>query len=165
MIFFRNPAKDANREVTVDDARMISVFKESYKRGETLSQILDMLMESEEEFTFDNARDLQRYIQRDYIGNIHLNLDVAPVFPGTPVSIIMQGNRTADFQVADEKLEARLGHLPNHDGYTWHHKEGIVQRGGRWECDMYLVESNYHRRHPHKGGVFEYTLYTGRAYT
>lgn len=167
MIYFREPAELASREVNIDDSRMIKIFGFSYQRSETLSQILDLFLTSNIAHTFRNARDLQRYIINDYINNIYLNMNFAPIFPGTPVTIIMQGNRTADFKAADEALQEKLqlSYLPQHDGYTWHHRENLIQKSGRWECVMYLVESGYHRSHPHRGGVYEYTLRTGKSYT
>ena len=83
------------------------------------------------------------------------------------VAIIMQGSRRADVEEADRELAQKLKQetAPFHDGYTWHHKEDIERVGGRWKCNMYLVESGFHRRHPHRGGVYMYEYYTGRSYT
>lgn len=167
MLFFQKPDEMAGIRVELDDERLIPVFGESYKQSDDIAELLDALIESEEKFTFRDAKDLRSYINKVYSDDKYLNLDHAPILPGTPVTIIMQGSRSADAKEADRKLAEKMGwKFPrDHDGYTWHHKEDIAMQGGRWKCNMYLVESGYHRRHPHKGGVYIYEMNTGIAYS
>lgn len=133
--------------------------------SERMFEILAMLIESEEIFRYPNVQSLKAFIRKYYVNGPYLCLTAAPILAGTPVTIIMQGSRAADYQAADAALQAKLGHLPAHGGYTWHHHERIRQRGAQWACDMYLVDSAYHREHPHKGGVYLYEQHTGRRYT
>ena len=167
MLYFRDPRDGERIPVCLDDARLTPVFGVSYEQGENLAGLLDLVIESEDHFVFDNAEELDGWIRRNYVDNIYLNLDLAPVFDGTPVAIIMQGSRRADAEEADRELAQKLKQetAPFHDGYTWHHKEDIERVGGRWKCNMYLVESGFHMRHPHRGGVYMYEYYTGRSYT
>ena len=165
MIFFDEPASEAGIEVTINDERLTDTLGESYKWGEGFGEIIELMINSEEELRFRNAKALRAAIQRDYVGNKYLNLAHVPLFRGTPVRIVMTGSRRGDAEAADRELQRKLGHLPDHDGYTWHHKEDICQVRGRWMCNMYLIESGYHRRHPHKGGVSVYEFQTSTKYT
>ncbi len=165
MIFFNLPADQAHIEVTINDNRLTSVLGPSFNWNEGFGEIIERMLQIGEVIRVQNARALQALIQRDYVNARYLNLTVAPLFWNEPVVIIMSGNRGKDATAADEELRRQMGYLPDHDGYTWHHKEDIWQQGGRWKCNMYLVESGYHRRHPHKGGVYMYELNTGRDYT
>lgn len=165
MIFFNLPADQSHIEVTINDDRLTSVLGPSYEWSEGFAEIIEGMIQLGEVIRVQNARALRALIQRDYIDAIYLNLTAAPLFRNEPVVITMTGNRGRDAAAADEELRRLLGYLPDHDGYTWHHKEDIRQQGSRWKCNMYLVESGYHRRHPHKGGVYVYELNTGSSYT
>lgn len=165
MIFFDEPADQAGIEVTINDERLTSVVGDSYKWGEGFGEVVEAMIQSDDVLRYRNARTFERTIRREYIANRYLNLEFAPLFSPEPVQIVMTGSRTSDAAAADRELARRHGGLPDHDEYTWHHKEGIIRRGGRWLCDMYLVESGYHRRHPHKGGVTEYEFQMSTKYT
>lgn len=167
MLYFRYPRDGERIPVCLDDARLIPVFGKSHEQGDNLAALLDLVIESEDEFVFDDAKELDGWIRKNYVDNIYLSLDMAPIFGGTPVTIIMQGNRGADAAEADRKLaqKLRMRNPPAHDGFTWHHKEDIRKDGSSWKCNMYLVESGFHRRYPHRGGVYMYECYTGKKYT
>lgn len=166
MIYFNLPEDQYYVAVTINDDRLTSVLGPCYEWSEGFAEIIEGMIQSEEEIRVRNAKALRALIQRDYINATYLNLAVAPLYRRDPVVITMTGNRRSDAEAADAELERQLGYQPNHDGYTWHHEENIRQRGGRWECQMYLVDSGYHRRHPHKGGVYMYELLNpGRTYT
>lgn len=165
MLYFDLPADQSRIEVTINDDRLISVLGPCFEWGEGFAEIIDGMIQARDEIRVRNARALQGLIQRDYINAKYLNLAVAPLFREDPVVITMTGNRRRDAEAADEELRILLGEVPDYDGYTWHHKEDIQKQGGRWRCNMYLVESGYHRRHPHKGGVYVYEFQTGLKYS
>lgn len=165
MLYFDIPANQSRIEVTINDDRLISVLGPCFEWGEGFAEIIDGMIQTRDEIRVQDARALQALIQRDYIDAQYLNLGVAPLFRNQPVVITMTGSRRNDAAAADAELTRLMGFQPDYDGYTWHHKEDIRKEGGRWRCNMYLVESGYHRRHPHKGGVYVYEFQTGRKYS
>lgn len=165
MIYFDFPRAKSHIEVTINDDMLTSVLGPSYKWSDALGEVIEGMIVIRDVIRVRNAQALQELIQRDYIRAEYLNLTVAPT-AFRPVTIIMTGNRGQDAAAADAELARQLGYRPFYGGYTWHHMENIRQVGGRWQCQMCLVESGYHRRHPHKGGVYLYELYNpGRKYT
>lgn len=67
----------------------------------------------------------------------------------TAYPIRMTGDRDSDVRLAVSTY-----HL-SPANYTWHHAENIWYSSKSMYCNMYLVDSNYHKAH-HCGGVNEY---------
>ena len=82
--------------------------------------------------------------------------DVNPI-----VKIKYTGDYDLDFQAANKAAGLNQKKAPS--GYVWHHLDDYDPRTNTGT--MQLVEQGAHRGIPHKGGVSQYKLATGNAYT
>ncbi|MBS5775388.1 MAG: PAAR domain-containing protein [Enterobacter cloacae] len=82
--------------------------------------------------------------------------DVNPI-----VKIQYTGDYDLDFQAANKAAGLNQKKAPS--GYVWHHLDDYDPRTNTGT--MQLVEQGAHRGIPHKGGVSQYKLATGKAYT
>lgn len=136
-------------------------FGLSFERDELLDDSIIWYIESTKRFNFPNMRMFAREVLKCTTSTRALRIKfVHPRYQG-PYRIRMTGCRAKDFKEANRK--AGLGKTP--DSYTWHHAEGITKVGRKdYECEMYLIRSDYHRRNRHRGGVHEYERRTRKTY-
>jgi hypothetical protein len=100
-----------------------------------------------------------------------------PTTQGKKIRIEMQGNRPADFKVANEIAgfgsTNRMPTLKKTDGtviqYTWHHLDDFEIINGKAYCSMQLVESKVHQGAgvtgmAHSGSVAQWKAFYGSGY-
>lgn len=82
------------------------------------------------------------------------------------VWITMTGSRAGDKGAAYQQLrdEGRPIQPEEASGYVWHHIPNAGIDSGNNECQMVLVEENYHKTTTHIGAVKQYERYSGQCY-
>lgn len=160
MLFIRGRQID-----NIDDPTMVRAFGRSYERNEQLGDWIEKSITRQIEFRYNSIR----LMRQDYFRMIdHRNehLFLAEQFLHErhnqirEIVIRMTGRRHDD--EAEANAAMRLRATPY--GYTWHHAENIEWREDGLYCHMYLVNTNYHRSHPHAGGVNEYNAIMREPY-
>ncbi len=126
-----------------------------------LAEWLTKMAESDTHYTYSNWSGLSGALIPTN-GNF-LNLSGAAavhVLAGSRKRIQMTGNRHNDYAAA-----ATSAYPASYPGYTWHHVEGMTTSGGKYYCDMALVESSYHDKISHQGAVWQYEQATRTKYS
>jgi len=133
--------------------------KPHWEWDDKIADIIEVYLDESEGKTYTFPT-VNAFIQSIIPKGVHLLIQQTHPSHGGPYTIKMTGSRAKDFEASN--AQAKLSHTPY--GYTWHHKERIVKKSTGIYCKMYLLETVYHRRWPHKGAVYEYVMYTGSAY-
>lgn len=149
-----------NRKVKSCDAPSIRrQFGRSFEQDSRTARIIDWYIEDTSEHRFCSIKDFADEVM-EQLSTKYLPIKCTHIsYPG-PYTIVMSGSRRTDADRANQ--EAHLQYTPG--GYTWHHRERVIFHSrDHIECNMYLLDSNYHQS-PHSGGVQEYERHTGESY-
>lgn len=139
-----------NAITSADDLTLNRAFGVCYMRNSKIDNLICWYIQQPTIFRFSCIQAFISCIVSPAPGRCLLIQQTHPLYPG-PYSITMQGSRRADFLLVNRRI--RVAQTPA--GYTWHHKEGVRFSGNTATCQMYLLDSAYHRT-PHHGGVQEY---------
>lgn len=146
----------------VDDPALVRRFGYTYQRGEFVDRIIEQYILDQRTHQFPSMDAFAHTL----VGNppqgplIIQQIYLYPNLPN-PVRIRMTGSHAADYAAANRA--AGFGATPG--GYTWHHAENIrLVARGQYDCDMYLIQTWYHARVPHAGGVREYEWAMNQRY-
>lgn len=141
----------------IDDDILVNKFGYSYQRGDRIGDILAGFLENEC-YTY-RFNDIQEMINAIMDRQDRYRPLVRWFVHAGPYTVVMSGRRSEDAVNANRAA----GFTTTPDGCTWHHAENIRYEFDCYLCDMYLIETWYHKT-PHRGGVNEYEIITGSRY-
>ncbi len=134
----------------INNQRLENWFGPHYIWTETFYNYIRERVEDDNPFNFNSVNN----IVLSYLDSVRNRFQYPPL---TNISAHLYGGSTRHRIAMTGSGNQDIANLMREpDGYTWHHAENIFYENSRLYCYMYLVESEYHSKNRHCGGVNEY---------